>query len=328
MAEERLQSVRSLIRCSMRIWLKMFVAAVICFAGWAAHSQPFPSTAQLASEPQIRGNSLCEKTTINLAARKTLRLVCQRAPIAHVSSSATSTRIIVIGFVGGFARSDDLHHPEVLFASYLREHYGNGVEAKVFSNHDAKDALSYVLQHLDSNHDVALSNEERNEARIIVYGHSWGASETAAFARELGRREIPVSLTIQLDIIAKPGQNPGVIPQNVAHAINFYQSGGPLHGRPKVIAANPRMTVILGNIRMEYDRSSIDCDNYNWFVRTFNKPHHEIENDAHVWDQIASLIDVEASKQDRSSNTTAVQQDSSSPTGSGEANRQQYLMKP
>jgi hypothetical protein len=37
----------------------------------------------------------------------------------------------------------------------------------------------------------------------------------------------------------------------------------------------------------------ISCDNYPWLVRVFNKPHHEIENDPRVWDEIAALIDFE-----------------------------------
>jgi hypothetical protein len=168
------------------------------------------------------------------------------------------------------------------------------MHARVFSNHDAKDALLYVDRLLDTNHDRILSRQEKRNARIMIYGHSWGASETAAFARELGRLEIPVLLTVQLDIIAKPGQKPAVIPPNVAYALNFYQSEGPLHGR-QIDAANPQTTRILGNIRMSYDRSSVDCGNYNWFVRTFNKPHHEIENDPHVWEQVALWIDAAVS---------------------------------
>jgi hypothetical protein len=39
----------------------------------------------------------------------------------------------------------------------------------------------------------------------------------------------------------------------------------------------------------------INCDNYPWYARTFNRPHHEIENDPRVWDQAASLIDAELS---------------------------------
>jgi hypothetical protein len=41
---------------------------------------------------------------------------------------------------------------------------------------------------------------------------------------------------------------------------------------------------------MTYENRAINCDNYSWYSRTLNKPHHEIENDFRVWDQIASLI--------------------------------------
>ena len=42
---------------------------------------------------------------------------------------------------------------------------------------------------------------------------------------------------------------------------------------------------------MTYEDRPINCDNYSWYSRTLNKPHHEIENDFRVWDQLASLID-------------------------------------
>jgi hypothetical protein len=41
---------------------------------------------------------------------------------------------------------------------------------------------------------------------------------------------------------------------------------------------------------MTYENRPINCDNYSWYSRTLNKPHHEIENDFRVWDQVASLI--------------------------------------
>ena len=81
------------------------------------------------------------------------------------------------------------------------------------------------------------------------------------------------------------------IPRNVEAAINFFQSEGPLHGRPEVVAEDPVRTEILGNLHMNYEDQHVDCGNYPWFARTFNKPHHEVENDARVWKQIASIID-------------------------------------
>ena len=286
------------MRSEFEIQMKLLLVAVICTASWTAYPQTFPSTGQRTSEHAVAGSSVCDDTAISPAASEALRLTCRHAPVHTLSS--ISTEAIVIGFAGGFVKPDDLRHPEVLFASYIREVYGSEIHAQVFSNHDEKDAMSYVLRLLDTNRDGTLSNEERKNARIIIYGHSWGASETVAFARQLGRLSIPVLLTIQLDIISKPGQRPTSIPRNVASAINLYQSEGPLHGRPAITAVDPTMTKILGNIRMEYARSQVNCGNYNWFVRTFNKPHHEIENDPHVWEQAASLIDAEVSGTDRS----------------------------
>ena len=50
---------------------------------------------------------------------------------------------------------------------------------------------------------------------------------------------------------------------------------------------------------MAYSDAPVNCDNYPCFVRTFNKPHHEIENDTHLWDKVASLIDAEVVDNDR-----------------------------
>ena len=102
---------------------------------------------------------------------------------------------------------------------------------------------------------------------------------------------IPVALTIQIDTIAKPGSKGTIIPANVASAINFYQARGPLHGLPEIVAADPKQTTILGNILMTYEDRPIDCANYSWYARVFNRPHHEIENDFRVWDRATSLID-------------------------------------
>ncbi len=253
---------------------------------------------QKASIAQSSFESVCHEASADSAALAALRLVCQHKSITHGASAYGAP--IVIGFVGGFARADDLNHPEVLFAAYLREHYSPALHAQVFSNHDEQGALEYVTRLLDLDHDGLLSDQERRNARIIIYGHSWGASQTSEFARELNRRGIPVQLTVQLDIITKPGQKSTVIPANVASAINFYQSEGPLQGRTKIVASDPARTAIIGNFQMAYSDVPVNCDNYPWFVRTFNKPHHEIENDALLWDKVASLIDAKVVGNDHS----------------------------
>ena len=210
--------------------------------------------------------------------------------VHYPPAGSSSRKVIIIGFVGGFVSQDDAKHPEVQFAAYLRHRYPL-IEAVVFGNHHGRKALHEVVRMLDSDGDGILTPNEKKELTIIIYGHSWGAAETVTFAQALGQMGIPVALTIQIDTIAKPGSKAGIIPANVASAINFYQTRGPLHGLPKIVAADPKQTKILGNILMTYEGRPIDCANYSWYARVFNRPHHKIENDFRVWDRAASLID-------------------------------------
>lgn len=250
---------------------------------------------------------VCENAGVNLQVREALRLVCAQEDFDGALRSAQ--HIIVIGFLGGFAKSGDTKHPEVGFGAYLRERYLSAVQVSVLSNHEQRRAMADVLRLLDTDHDGVLTGEEKKRARIILYGHSWGASEAAAFARELEPLGIPVLLTIQIDIVPKPGQKGILIPPNVEGAINFFQSEseGMLHGRSEVVAEDPGRTKIIGNIRMTYDGRRVDCRNYPWLARTFNKPHHEIENDARVWSQIASMIDARVALLESSMGQAAAQ---------------------
>jgi hypothetical protein len=215
------------------------------------------------------------------------------APLAVADSPLH--KVIVIGFVGGFVKHDDAKHAEVQFAAYLRDRYASAIDAKVFGNHSGQEALHHVVRMLDTNRDGMLSAFEKAQARIIIFGHSWGGTETVLLARALQRQHIPVLLTIQVDSIGKPGEGDISIPANVAHAVNFYQSSGLLHGRSEISVTDPERTNILGNFHMTYKDHPVNCDNFPWFARTFTKPHIEIENDPRVWAEAASLIDAELS---------------------------------
>lgn len=239
--------------------------------------------------------SACSDAPVDPAAAA-LQLVCLKGPLR---ARPSGIHTIIVGFVGGFVDPSDAKHPEVLFATYLRAHCASDVHAEVFSHHNANGAFQYVLRLLDTNHDGVLSDEEKRNARIIIYGHSWGASETVAFARKLRKHAIPVLLTIQLDIITKFRQKAFRIPSNVGKAVNFYQTEGLLQGRSEILASDGARTKIIGNFRLSYTHRHVNCDNYPWFVRTFNRAHHEIENDPYVWEQVAALIDAELSNGNR-----------------------------
>jgi hypothetical protein len=206
---------------------------------------------------------------------------------------------MVIGFVGGFVKHDNSVHSTVQVAEHLRQQYPTGVYVQAFENRHREQAYREVLRRLDLDHDGTLSAEEKHAARIIIFGHSWGASETVMLARKLEREGIPVLLTIQVDSVSKIGQNDAVIPGNVEEAVNFYQPHGLLHGQPEIRAADPARTQILGNVRLDYKANPVSCKQYPWFDRVLMKSHIEIECDPKVWAQVESLIQLKLSPEAR-----------------------------
>jgi hypothetical protein len=197
---------------------------------------------------------------------------------AAESGAPNSSLPIVIGFVGGFISHDNAVHGGVQLAERLRKEYPAQVHVEVFENHRGEQAHQQILRLLDADHDGKLSPEEKQSARIIIYGHSWGGSETVALARQLQTDGIPVLLTIQVDSVSKIGEDDSLIPSNY------------LHGRPEIRAADPSRTKILGNIRFDYASKPVQCNGYSWFARAFEKPHIEIECDPNVINRVEELI--------------------------------------
>jgi|SRR5690348_24297 len=221
-----------------------------------------------------------------------LGLVLSSMPAAaDASANPVVPPVIVIGFVGGYVHGDNMVHSEVQLAAKLRALYPEGVYAESLANHDAKSAYPEIVRLLDTNRDGTLTSAEKRGARIILYGHSWGASEVVTLARRLHKSGIPVLLTIQVDSVQKRHENDALIPNNVAEAANFYQPDGFLHGRPRIRAADPERTKILGNFRFDYKEKPVRCyDAYGWLVRHFARTHAEIECDPGVWNQVEDLI--------------------------------------
>ena len=210
---------------------------------------------------------------------------------ADSSADPVASPVIVIGFVGGYVHGDNMIHSEVQLAAKLRALYPEGVYAESLANHDAKSAYPEIVRLLDTNRDGALTSAEKRGARIILYGHSWGASEAVTLARQLQKSGIPVLLTIQVDSVEKHHEDDALIPGNVAQAANFYQPHGFLHGRPRIRAADPERTKILGNFRFDYSKAPVSCNSqYPWWDRFIAKAHTEIECDPSVWNQVEDLI--------------------------------------
>jgi hypothetical protein len=205
-------------------------------------------------------------------------------------AAGSPAQLIVIGFMGGRVRATSLVHREAQIAEDLQRRYPASLYAAVFANHDWAEALATVLRRLDRDHDGCLSAQEKSAARIVIFGHSWGASETVTLARRLNKLSIPVLLTVQVDSVQKGDEDDGLIPPNVREAVNFYQRGGLLHGRRSIAAMEPKQTTILGNFESSYREKPVSCAGYPWLARTFMRPHIEIENDPTVWNRIENLI--------------------------------------
>jgi hypothetical protein len=209
---------------------------------------------------------------------------------AVASRSRPAPSSIVIGFVGGFVRHDNPHHGPVLIARHIQRSVPKDTYVQVFENRHRRSAYRTILSLLDRDHDGVLSDTEKAQARIILFGQSWGASAVVMLARELNRAGIPVLLTVQVDSVAKLWQNDGVIPQNVLAAANFYQPHGLLHGRPEITAADPSKTQILGNYRFDYRKAPVTCDGSSWTDRFFTPSHMQSECDPHLWGEVEDLV--------------------------------------
>src|SRR5580704_241034 len=152
----------------------------------------------------------------------------------HAASESDSAPAIVIGFVGGFVSPNDAVHSEVELANRLRREYPAGVYVQVFDNRHVDQAFKKISELLDARHTGKLADDEKKNARIIIYGHSWGGSAGIKLARQLDAAGIPVLLTVQVDSVAKFHEDDSIIPSNVRAAANFYQPFGRLHGRAEI----------------------------------------------------------------------------------------------
>jgi pimeloyl-ACP methyl ester carboxylesterase len=206
------------------------------------------------------------------------------------SLGPSSASYILVGFAGGFVRHDNPNHGPVKLAQRLRNDLPKGDSIQVFENRHRKAAYRSILRLLDSNHDGVVSAQEKSQAHIILFGHSWGASAVVMLSRELDRAGIPVLLTVQVDSVEKPWQRDKIIPDNVAEAVNFYQPHGLVHGRALITAADDSKTQILGNYRFDYQKDPVQCTGASWLQRVFTPSHMQSECDPRLWSQVEGLV--------------------------------------
>lgn len=207
-----------------------------------------------------------------------------------VLPSTQSPTYIVVGFLGGFVRHDEPHHPEVQLVQDLRQEYPQQVYIALLENRKVGMAYNTILKLLGTQGGDALSDDIKRQAKVLLFGHSWGASAVVSLSRKLERAGIPVTLTIQIDSVAKPFQNDWLIPANVREAVNFYQTRGLVRGRKQILPADPAHTTILGNFLWEYHGQRAVCHGFSWRGRLLSKGHTQIECDHDVWLQVKALL--------------------------------------
>ncbi len=219
--------------------------------------------------------------------------LCISAAVAQrFSQLATTTPIppgstLVIGFLGGYDRWDDEHRSVRQLVLKLRNR--PNVYAESMSNHHRSLALKLIRRALDTNHNNRLDPEEIANARIILFGQSWGGAAAIATARDLQQMEIPVLLTVQIDSV---GLHDDLIPSNVRAAANFYQHDPftSIHGREQIRAADPSETTILGNFQSSYLFRSLDESNATKARQVFGGSHTKMELDPIVWNRVEQYI--------------------------------------
>src|ERR1700751_3101737 len=89
----------------------------------------------------------CVDPSTHPALKDTIHFLCLRPHVEFANCNLP--KAIGVGFVGGFVKPDDVKHPEVLFAHYLRSRYGSAIHTEIFGNHDVKGAVEHLSSWLN-----------------------------------------------------------------------------------------------------------------------------------------------------------------------------------
>ena len=195
---------------------------------------------------------------------------------------------LIIGVVGGWERWDAEHRIVRRICLRLRERKLPGVYVETVENHKMNLAAELVNRAFDRNRDGSLDAEERQNARLILYGQSLGGSAVVRFARELNAQQVPIQLTMQIDSVGKGDK---VIPPNVKTAVNLFQRDTwPVVGEKNIVAEDPSRTRILDNLQFRYWGKDVDLSEETWVRRIFTRGHTKMEFDPEVWQKTESYI--------------------------------------
>ena len=182
---------------------------------------------------------------------------------------------LVLGFLGGRARWDAENRWVRKTALALRK---QGVRAETVENSKKNLAMRLIRE----------AYPEADDAKLILYGHSFGGAAVVDLARRLQKQSVPILLTVQIDSV---GFGDGRIPANVERAANLYQRDGWfIRGERRIVAEDPARTEILGNWKYGYDDKEIDLGDVGWLKRLFQTAHLRMGNDPEVWSRVEALV--------------------------------------
>ncbi|BDC49638.1 hypothetical protein F183_A19540 [Bryobacterales bacterium F-183] len=209
------------------------------------------------------------------------------AAVSFCANAGDVSKTTIVGLLGGFEKAHDPHRGVRKLILKLQD--TAGVDAESFSNHKPRQAMRYILQSLDANHDGKLDGTEKTNARVILFGQSLGGSRVVALARGLRKKGIPVLLTVQIDSV---GLRDGRIPDNVRSAANFYQKEIlTFRGEDEIRATDPAKTTILLNQRFFYPPLLPSYSKpESWARRKLGGAHAKLEADPILWAEVEMLI--------------------------------------
>jgi len=221
--------------------------------------------------------------------------ICLGCVRSHEKFSDFTTRapvrrddVLVLGFLGGRRPWNAAHQGVRQLALRLQRENIPGMHVETVENRRRDLALQLVHSVIDRNGDGGLSDQACENARIILYGQSFGGAAVIKFARQLEREGIPVLLTVQIDSV---GLHDDVVPANVEASANLYQSTGLfVRGQPRIRAEDPSRTTILGNWRFDYHKRKIDISKVEWRRKALRRAHTKMNEDPEVWALVRELI--------------------------------------
>ena len=212
----------------------------------------------------------------------------QRLHDFTVAAPLPERHALILGFMGGRDSWDDEKKGVRKLALKLRSLNLEGVHVETVENKKRSLAVQLIRDCLDRNRDGRLSEPERRNARLILYGQSFGGAAVVKLARQLEKIGVPVLLTVQVDSV---GRGDAEIPANVRRAANLFQRDGLfIRGESRIRAQDPVQTEIIGNFEFDYSDKRIDISEVSWFRRLFRTAHTKMDLDPEVWAQVERLI--------------------------------------